>query len=818
MFRSLAALALIASTHSVAAQAPAAEGQTQNAQPQFEIRGKVVESATGSPVPRASVALRIKGQTTLISGAIAGPDGSFRLTGLRPGTFTLRSTYIGFAPQVQDMTLTPAQPVLVGTIKLNRAPVELGAVTVQEDRNTVVTEPDRTTYRAKDVAPAASSASEVLDNVPAVQVDQDGKVSLRGNENVVVQINGRPTPMAGTQLASYLKTIPANTIERVEVVPNPSAKQDPEGMAGILNIVLKQNVDLGLSTTAHVQMSKPDRFNGNGSLGYQAGKFSSMTTAGFGRDARNIVGINDRDRFDATRAILSTSGEDIDSDRRNGGLNVTSTLDYARNKRDVWSNAIMMNRRFMMDDSFNAFEDRDAAGDLTASYFRPKDGKMRGWTVDYNSAFKRTFDPRKHELSFEGRINRSADKDQQELWRRSTDATPVFTEGEFKTTDATNTMGVAQLDYVKTLANRRKVETGYKGTMRLLDRDYTALEDQSGSGTWMPSPQSNTLSFDEQVQAVYGVFSQGVGKFELQAGLRAEYADRNFALSSVEYPFAYRSLFPSAIALYNVSQGTQVKTSYSRRIRRPNPNELNPFPTYFDVRNVFLGNPALAPEYTDAFEGSLMFTLKKGTVQVNPFYRATSNVIRFDINPIDTIDGREVTSISFGNLAKSNSWGADLNGTLRLGPKFNGFAAFNVFKQVVDGGSLSALGSNAIGWFGRVNGSSQLTKTVMLQAAYFYRAAMPIEKGQFDPVQMANFVVQKKLTPSANMTLRFNDPFGTQRFRVRAGDDKVFQFTEHNVGARMVFLAFNYSYGRPPKVRAATQDEQAAGGFGPPGE
>ena len=815
--RSLAALALVASTQLAGAQAPGSQPSTPNAQPQFEIRGKIVESETGTPIPRASVALRIKGQTTIITGAIAGPDGSFRLTGLRPGTFTLRTAYIGFAPQVQDMTLTAAQPVLVGTIKLNRAAVELSAVNVQEDRSTVVTEPDRTTYRAKDVAPAASSASEVLDNVPAVQVDQDGKVSLRGNENVVIQVNGRPTPMAGTQLASYLKTIPANTIERVEVVPNPSAKQDPEGMAGIVNIVLKQNVDLGLSTTAHVQMSKPDRFNGNGSLGYQAGKFSSMTTAGFGRDARNIVGINDRDRFDAARALLSTSGEDIDSDRRNGGMNITSTLDYARNKRDVWSNAIMMNRRFMMDDSFNAFEDRDASGNLTASYFRPKDGEMRGWTVDYNTAFKRTFDPRKHELSLEGRINRSTDKDQQELWRRSTDATPLFTEGELKTTDATNTMGVAQLDYTRTFANRRKIETGYKGTMRLLDRDYTALEDQAGSGTWTPSAQSNALSFDEQVQAVYGVFSQGVGKFELQAGLRAEYADRNFALSSVDYPFAYRSLFPSAIALYNLSQGMQLKTSYSRRIRRPNPNELNPFPTYFDVRNVFIGNPALAPEYTDAFEGSVMWTLKKGTVQLNPFYRSTSNVIRFDINPLDTIEGREVTSVSFGNLASSNSWGADVNGALRLGPKFNGFAAFNVFKQVVDGGSLSALGSNAIGWFGRVNGSSQLTKTVMLQAAYFYRAAMPLEKGQFDPVHMANLVVQKKVTANANMTLRFNDPFGTQRFRVRAGDDKVFQFTEHNVGARMVFLAFNYSYGRPPKMRTPTQEEQASGGFGPPG-
>lgn len=815
MFRSPAfvALALAVSTQIAAAQ-PQTQTQSQTA---FEIKGKVVDGETGQPIPRASVALRIKGQTTIITGAIAGPDGSFRLTGLRPGNFTLRSTYIGFAPQVQDMQLTPAQPVLMGTIKLNRAAVELSAVNVQEDRTTVVTEPDRTTYRAKDVAPAAGSASEVLDNVPAVQVDQDGKVSLRGNENVVIQINGRPTPMRGPQLASYLKTIPANTIERVEVVPNPSAKYDPEGMAGILNIVLKQNVDLGLSTTANVAMSKPDRFFGNGSLGYQAGKYSSMTTVGFNRDARNIIGINDRDRFDAAQALLSSSGEDINADGKQGGLNVTSTLDYARNKRDVWSNAITLNRRFGADDSMNAFEDRDATGTVTDSYFRPKDGEIRGWMVDYNSAFKRTWDPRKHEFSMEARFNRSQDNDRQEIWRLAP-VTLALTEGEIQKTDAASSSINAQMDYVKAFANRRKLETGYKGTLRMLDRDFSVVEDITGSGTWTPGAQSNAFSFDEQVQALYGVFSQGVGKFDLQAGLRGEYADRNFALASTEYPYSYKSLFPSAIALFNATQSTQVKASYSRRIRRPGTQELNPFVTYFDVRNVFIGNPALAPEYTDAIEGGVTKNFSKGMLQLNPFYRKTSNIIRVDINPVDTIAGKEVTSVSFRNLEKSDSWGADINGSMRFGPKFNGFAGFNVFKQVTDGGSTSALGSNAVSWMGRVNGSSELTKTFMLQASYFYRAATKIEKGKFEAVHAANLALRTKLNDRANVTLRVNDPFGTQRFRVRAGDDKVLQFTERDFGARMVWVAFNYSYGRPPRVRTPTQEQQApSGGFAPPG-
>jgi ferric enterobactin receptor len=786
----------------------------------FEIRGKILEEKTDQPVPRASVSLRAKGSTAILTGAIAGQDGSFRLQGLRPGAYTMRSTYIGFAPYVQEITLTPATPVVVGTVKLARVAVELSEVRVQGERTTVVVEPDRNSYRAKDVAPAAANASEVLDNVPSVQVDGDGKVSLRGNENVAVQINGRPTPMRGPQLAAYLKTLPANTIERIEVVPNPSAKYDPEGMAGILNIVLKQNVDLGLSAGMNTAMSKPDRFFGSGNLGYQAGKWSSMTTAGFNRDARDIVGINDRERYDAARVLLSLSDEDIDSEARNGGLNLTQSVDYQRNKRDVFSNALTVNRRFGLDESMNAFAELDGSGAITDSYFRPRDSEIHGWMIDYNTAFKRTFEARKHEFSVETRVNKSVDNDEQTLWRlTNSSGTPAFTEGEHQRTAASTRQVTAQLDYVRTLKARTKLETGYKGTERFLDREFNVEEDSLGTGSWAYSALSNAFSFNEGVHAVYGVLSQGVGKFELQAGLRGEHADRDFSLASQRYPYKYNSLFPSGIMLYNASAATQLKASYSRRIRRPGTQELNPFVSYFDVRNVFIGNPALAPEYTDALEFGLTKNGKKGMVQFSPFYRRTSNIIRVDINTTDTIAGREVTSISFTNLKTSNSWGTDINGSLRLGPKFNGFAGFNVFKMVTDGGSTSSLGSDAVTWMGRVNASSEVSKTIMLQGSYFYRAPMKIERGQFEAQHGANVAIRRKLNgDKASVTLRVNDPFGTQRFRVRAGDDFVTQITERNFGARMVWLAFQVNYGRPPRLRQPRQEDQGGSstGFTPP--
>ena len=819
-------LLVLSGVRPVVSQSPAgpppgqASGQQAPA-PNFEIRGKVVEAKSEQPVPRASVSVRVKGSTTILTGAIANPDGTFRLQGLRPGSYTLRTTYIGFAPSIQEVTITPATPaVSLGSIAISRVAVELSAVNVAEERATVTVEPDRNSYRAKEVAPAAANASEVLDAVPSVQVDGDGKVSLRGNENVAVQINGRPTPMRGTQLASYLKTLPANTIERIEVVPNPSAKYDPEGMAGIINIVLKQNIDLGLSAGLNTAVSQPDRYFGSGNLGYQSGKFSSFTTLGFNRDTRDIIGINDRERYDATRALTSISGEDIDSKPHNAGQNLNATVDYQLTKRDVLSNALTLNRRSSRDQSMNGFTELNASGALLDRYFRPKSAEVEGWMFDYNLALKRTFEARKHELSVEMRFNRSKDDDEQTLWREAATGGTPRTEGEHQVTDAASRQLTGQIDYVKTFKPRTKLESGYKGTARRLDRDLFVEKDALGDGNWIASPLSNAFEFDESVHAVYGVVSQGVGKFDLQAGLRGENASRDFSLTSTgqSYPYKYNSLFPSGIVLYNATTTTQLKASYSRRIRRPGTQELNPFISYFDVRNVFIGNPGLAPEYTNAYELGVTRNGKLGMVQLSPFYRQTSNIIRVDINPTDTIDGREVTSVSFQNLANSNSWGADLNGSLRMGTKFNGFAGFNLFKMVTDGGSTSAVGSSAVTWSGRVNGSTEITKTLIFQGSYFYRAPMKIEKGRFEQTHMANLSLRKKLDgDKATVTLRVNDPFNTGAFRVRAGDDNVVQITERNFNSRMMWLAFQYNYGRPPRVRQPRQEDQGGGSaFIPP--
>jgi outer membrane receptor protein involved in Fe transport len=366
---------------------------------------------------------------------------------------------------------------------------------------------------------------------------------------------------------------------------------------------------------------------------------------------------------------------------------------------------------------------------------------------------------------------------------------------------------------------RRKLEAGWKSNVRTLDKDYTVTLDAAGDDNWVPSAASNVLGFDEGVHAVYGVFSQSVKKWDLQAGLRGEYATRDFALSGSKYPYDYFSAFPSAVALYNLATATQAKASYSRRIRRPGTQELNPFPVWFDANNVFFGNPSVSPEYTDSYDFGLTKTGSKGMVQLSPYFRHTSNIIRADINTADTLDGREVTSISFRNLAKSNSYGTDLTGQYRRSAKFSALTNFSVFKQVTDGGSTSVVGSDAVTWMGRVNISSELTSKVVAQVAYNYRAPMKIEKGEFGAQHAANLALRYKVNgDKESIMFRVNDPFATMRFHVRAGDDKTIQLTERNPHVRFFFIGYQRNFGRPPRVRQVAPEATTGGsvGFGGP--
>ncbi|HEV2643484.1 MAG TPA: outer membrane beta-barrel family protein, partial [Candidatus Elarobacter sp.] len=474
------------------------------------------------------------------------------------------------------------------------------------------------------------------------------------------------------------------------------------------------------------------------------------------------------------------------------------------------------------------YTDLTGTGNLLGRYYGLRDEGGSGSTFDYDATFKRTFTPRKHELSVEARFNRDRDQDATTAWRHDAVASPTtqpatpavapaLTLGEIDASVAVTKQLTLQTDYTRPLGNT-KLETGVKSNTRWLDRDYAVQTDSLGNGSWAPSALSNAIRFDETVTAAYGLLSGKHGRAELQGGVRGELATRDFSLtgSGVRVPYRYASLFPSANALYNLSGADQLKLSYSRRIRRPGTQELNPFPVFFGAQNVFLGNPALDPEYTDAVELGYSRTGALGMLQINPFLRHTINAIRFVVNPTDTVAGRELTSITFRNVAAMNTWGTDLLGSVHMGSRLSGFIGANVFRMVTDAGSQTSAAASGTTWSARANMTAEVLPTVTLQGSYFYRAPMNFAGGRFLSMQMTTLTLKKKVDgDNAAITVRVSDPFSTGRFGAYGLNGSVQQLTERSFGMRAAYVGFQYNYGRPPKIRQPDQgsQQQNAPGF-----
>jgi outer membrane receptor protein involved in Fe transport len=538
---------------------------------------------------------------------------------------------------------------------------------------------------------------------------------------------------------------------------------------------------------------------------------------GYNSDGRRFTGINDRERFDLQHQRTGVTEQDLAGATVNRGHNLTGNAELRIGRRDVLSQALVANVRTAGEDSRLSVVERDGALVPGERYLRPRRTDTDGLLLDWTTAWRRTLAPRRHELAAEVRLNRTVDTERNGFARRSADGGTLL-EAEAFDLDARATQLTAQVDYTRPLGGATRLETGWRANSRWLDRDLDAQRDATGRGTWLPSPLGNAFGFDEHVQAGYGVLTRTVRRLEVQGGLRAEYTGRVFALADARYPYDYFSLFPSAALSWGGTGATQLRLGYGRRIRRPGTGELNPFPQFFDAQNVFVGNPALRPEFTDAFEGGLTRTGRRGTLQLSPFFRRTTDVIRVEVEPDAMVDGRPVTTVSYLNLATSNSYGADVNGTLTAGRKLTAVTSFNVFRLVTDGGSASALASDALAWSARLNATWQATPGLAVQGTYFYRAPYAIERGRWAAFQTTTFVVRHKVRGDRGLvSLRVLDPFNTNRFAIRAGTERLLQLTAREPGVRGVFVGFQYNTGQAPRLRPVRQDPQPAPstGFGP---
>ncbi len=790
---------------SLNAQTPRRGGA--DAGPQGTITGTVTDSASGEALARASVALRSAADSSLVTGAITERDGSFSINGVRPGRYYARVSFVGYTTRVvPDITVTPsASTVELGKITMTPATTGGDEVTVNARREFMTMAIDRTIYKTGDLQVASGGTTmDVLRNIPAIDVDANDNISLKGSQNVVIQINGRPSMVTGAMLATFLRGLPADAVERVEVIPNPSAKYDPDGMSGIINIVLKQNTDRGTSGGVTGSIGTHDNYSIGGNVSYGSGPWSLFANYGFNYSDRNTDGSYTR-KLLTPGPIPFLEGNSGDHSIVRGHV-VNANVDYALSKAHMVSLAVMSNARISGTNGLTGTSERDTAMVLTRRYNRSSAGDGDGSGADLRLDYKWTIQPSRQELTAEVRYNteKNANANGSVNQDIAVDGSPANqtparqnTRDDFKSRVVT-----LQADYTQPVGDQGRIEAGYKSDLEVINNGFYSENFDYSSGLFRPDASANNTSeYDRNIHAAYLTYGHELGRFSAQAGVRAEQALTTFTLGNTGDAFRtdYFSLFPSAFVMYKPDDAWQFKASYSRRINRPMTMLLNPFSSTDDPNFRRSGNPNLKPEYTDAYELTASIFGDRATLTTTGFYRRTTDVMR----RYGFTDTAGVTTVTWTNFNTNETYGADLTGTLKIGDWFSGFAYVSAYQNVTNAGNVdTTFNNNAFQWSFRVNGTFTPMLGTDLQITYFLKPAANMEGARLGAFTMTDVsLTQRLLEGRARIGVRVSDPFNVQKFSITRVDESTDLYFYRKWTSRTLALTFSYTFGTPDRTR-----------------
>ena len=785
-----------------------------------EIRGKLIDSASGRAVTTGSIAVRRAGDSLFVSGALPKEDGSFRVDGLRPGRYSVRIRAIGFAPLLRnDIAVTPDHPLVdLGAVGLHVVAAKLEATQTVAEREDVVLAPDRTNYNVKNMPVASGgTAVDVLRNIPLVEVDGSNNVSLRGNANVVIQINGRSTPLKGDQLGAFLAQLPAGTVKNVEVATNPSAKDDPEGTAGIINIVLNQEAQLGLSGGVNVGTASTGMVNAGGNIGKQQGKLIVFGSANVYQDRRATSGIISRTNLVVPVPAFTETHLDGRQSPISGGGTLRS--EYRFTTRNTLSfDGFFYGGRFGGNQS-SAYTDLDEGREVIGVFDQRSSQISRNISQDYDVAFRRTTEKNQPLFATEFEYSNSQGRSDMDLSGtvvRPDASTPSAIPTEHDHMEGRYPYLNWKADYTGQFGANVKLETGLKAMRRTTSNDFDASYLNSSTGLFESDARRRSgYDYHEDIGAGYAMLSAKLDNVQTQTGLRLEDAATYLDLTTVgqQYDRRYASAYPSAIVSYNFTPMRSARISYSRRVSRPNPFQLSPIETRMDTRNVFRGNPALRAEYTDAIEGGYQEARSWGSIQLSPYLRSTSHAVR----NIQFVDSTGVSVSTFDNVASTLTLGTDLNINAHKGPLQLGGGG-SLYHYQSDASNLSGnLSARAMVWSARTNATWKFSPKADAQMFAFYRAPFATEGGsQIASVSMNLAGRYKVWGEQGNISLRVSDPFKLQKFGYRTANGTVVEYSERFFGSRAVFLTITRNFGQALKLQPKQQDPDAQPQTGQP--
>lgn len=783
----------------IRAQNPAGRAQAQGPGKVF---GKVKDAGTKKAVEYASVSLIKPGLGRLAGGTTTSADGSFLIENLAPGSYVVKISFLGYTMyQTDTLRISEEEPLQdLGTVLLKPASQNLKGAEIVADAPLVTNEIDKRVYNAeKLLSTSGGSAVDILNQVPSVNVDIDGNLSLRGSEGVTVLVDGRPSGITGGSRQAILENIPASSIERIEVITNPNAKYDADGQAGIINIVLKKNKTLGLMGSVTLGAGTRGKYNGAANISYRNKKINVYGNYSF----RRTNMFNRGNSFRTSYMQDSLYQQNTTSSGLNKRMNHMARLglDVYINPRNTLgiSGGFGYNPSNSVDATFYSFFDSSLV--QTNQWERTSSEDQVRYNYDLNMNYKHQF-PKAHQeltidLSFNGN-NQTEDQSFRNAYLDWLNQNSVRYYQQQQTRNlSANSNFVASIDYAHPFKKDYTLETGVKYTARHNDNDFTNFDYDPLSGEYIPNLYlTNRFVYHEQVYGAYAQMAKAYKKFGYKLGMRVEETliNTDLVTTQTKNSRSYFSWFPSVFLSYTINDKNDIKLNYSRRISRPGFRQLNTFTSYSDPLNLMTGNPMLNPEYTNSFEFSYSYGGNKYSISPTIYYRYTTNVIsRYRaVNP----DGVSITS--FQNFSDAHSAGFELTSRMEFFKWWYLMPNVNLYYYQINGTNLGAgLRNWSIGGMGRVLTGFKITSWIEAQATYGFWWAPASPQGRPKPVQGLDLGLKADfLKKKLSVGLSLQDVFNTRRFALDGGDVTFVNTFSRKRETRILNLSLTYKFGK----------------------
>lgn len=785
--------------------------------------GKVLDELSGKPVEFATITVFSARDSSMVTGGISNEKGKFDIDGVRPGGYMVHLSFIGYeTTKLGPFQLNPRDGMRInlGEVSINPLVKALEAAEVVEKREFMELMMDKRIYNVGEALSATGgSATEVLETLPSIEVDVDGSVSLRGSENVNILIDGKPSALSGDR-TTILEQIPASSIERIEVITNPSAKYDADGMTGIINIVLKKSKLSGFHGSVSATAGTGDQYNGSLALNYRTKNFNAYTNYGYRYSDRFNITRTDRTTFrDENDLILN---QDQDGFRIRESHNIKSGIDlYLTEKSSLaLSGTVSMGTSTEEDLLIN--DQYFADGTPLRIYEREGLSSGDNFGFDLTAGWRTEFEGNDHFITADVQFGQS---DNNEI--NTITNTDVNTSGEplngidlleRNVIPGFNETLTLQTDYSRPLhQGDGKLETGYKSIIRTIENGFFGEELDFENDVFEPqTARNNDFAFTEAVHAVYASYGRKIERFSFQGGLRAEqvYSQSNLITTNEVFNNDYFSLFPSAFLTYKVSDKSDFNVSYSRRINRPNSRQLNPFPSFRDELTIFRGNPFLLPEYINAYEAAYSLRTKRTMYMFSIYMQDQTDVVR----RFNRVDENGVTNGTFENLDEMQSYGVEFVANTEINKWWSLNLSGNGYRRDNNGGNLQeGLSNVAYSWSMRGMSTMKFGEGWNIQLSGFYRAPEEFIQGRFSGFWYTDIAVKKSVLDNKGaVTLNLRDIFDTREFLFTIDDPGFVQSRYRKRQSQFLMLSFSYKFGKLESGkdrRGRGRGEDGGGGF-----